>query len=65
MAASAMRLPRFQRNFVRHRHKRKEVRILKNKKTPSQPKEVIAIRKSCKTTGTGLSHYVMMEAPKR
>ncbi|MGD7652256.1 MAG: modified peptide precursor CbpA [Verrucomicrobiales bacterium] len=30
-----------------------------------QKKEVIAIRKSCKTTGAGLSHYVMMEAPKK
>jgi len=37
---------------------------LKTKKT-TQKKEVIAIRKSCKTTGAGLSHYVMMEAPKK
>ncbi|MEI7958110.1 MAG: modified peptide precursor CbpA [Verrucomicrobiota bacterium] len=37
---------------------------MKTEKT-SQKKEVIAIRKSCKATGTGLSHYVMMEAPKK
>jgi len=37
---------------------------LKTQKTNTK-KEVIAIRKSCKTTGTGLSHYVMMEAPKK
>jgi len=37
---------------------------LKTEKT-SKKKEVIAIRKSCKATGTGLSHYVMMEAPKK
>ncbi|XHR29516.1 MAG: modified peptide precursor CbpA [Chthoniobacteraceae bacterium] len=37
---------------------------LKTEKS-SKKKEVIAIRKSCKVTGTGLSHYVMMEAPKK
>ncbi|MEI8235160.1 MAG: modified peptide precursor CbpA [Verrucomicrobiota bacterium] len=37
---------------------------MKTQKT-SKKKEIIATRKSCKTTGTGLSHYVMMEAPKK
>jgi modified peptide precursor CbpA len=36
---------------------------LKTEKTSK--KEVIATRKTCKATGTGLSHYVMMEAPKK
>jgi modified peptide precursor CbpA len=34
-------------------------------KKQNQKKEVIAIRKTCKATGTGLSHYVMMERPKK
>jgi len=34
-------------------------------KQAKKKKEVIAIRKSCKTTGAGLSHYVMPEAPKK
>jgi len=36
---------------------------LKNDK--ASKKEVIATRKTCKATGTGLSHYVMMETPKK
>jgi modified peptide precursor CbpA len=31
----------------------------------NQPKKaIIATRKTCKATGTGLSHYVMMESAK-
>jgi len=30
-----------------------------------QKKKVIATRKSCKATGAGLSHYVMMETKKK
>jgi len=37
---------------------------LKTKKN-NQSKEVIASRKSCKATGTGLSHYVMTDAKKK
>ena len=28
-------------------------------------KAIIATRKTCKATGIGLSHYVMMETPKK
>jgi len=31
----------------------------------TQKIEVIATRKTCKATGTGLSHYVMMEPKKK
>jgi len=34
-------------------------------KKSSQKKDVIASRKSCKATGTGLSHYVTMDAKKK
>jgi modified peptide precursor CbpA len=34
-------------------------------KSSAKPKAVIATRKSCKATGTGLSHYVMMDAKKK
>jgi modified peptide precursor CbpA len=35
-------------------------------KAKAEPKkEVIASRKSCKATGTGLSHYVMMDAKRK
>jgi len=32
----------------------------KMKKTPKK-KDVIAYRKTCKATGTGLSHYILMD----
>lgn len=31
------------------------------KTTKKQKKDVIAYRKSCKATGTGLSHYILMD----
>lgn len=31
------------------------------KKTTQKKKDVIACRKSCKTQGTGLSHYILMD----
>ena len=42
----------------------KEVAGLKATKNPKK-KEVIASRKSCKATGTGLSHYVMPDLKKK
>lgn len=37
---------------------------MKNPKK-TQKIEIIAKRKTCKATGTGLSHYVMMEPKKK
>ena len=37
---------------------------MKEKKSPKK-KEIIATRKSCAATGTGLSHYVMMDPVKK
>jgi len=34
-------------------------------KTSTKKPEVVATRKSCKATGTGLSHYVMMDTKKK
>jgi modified peptide precursor CbpA len=34
-------------------------------KTSTKKKEIVATRKTCKATGTGLSHYVMMDAKKK
>ena len=34
-------------------------------KKDSKKKAVIATRRSCKATGVGLSHYVMMEEKKK
>jgi modified peptide precursor CbpA len=34
-------------------------------KKSNKKKDVIATRKSCKATGTGLSHYVLMDAKKK
>jgi modified peptide precursor CbpA len=35
------------------------------KKKSNKKKDVIATRKGCKATGTGLSHYVLMDAKKK
>jgi len=35
------------------------------KSSKNSKKEVIATRKSCKATGTGLSHYVMVAPVKK
>ena len=34
-------------------------------KNSAKKREVIASRKSCKATGTGLSHYVMVDTKKK
>jgi len=34
--------------------------LIRTKKKQAKP-DVIACRKSCKATGTGLSHYVLMD----
>ncbi len=36
-----------------------------SKKNAKAKKEVIAVRKTCKARGTGLSHYVMMDSKKK
>ena len=35
------------------------------KKETTKKKEVIAYRKACKTEGTGLSHYILMDRKKK
>ncbi len=34
-------------------------------KTKKTKKTIIALRKTCKARGTGLSHYVMMDSKKK
>ncbi len=34
-------------------------------KRSAEKKEVIAFRKACKATGTGLSHYILMDRKDR
>lgn len=34
-------------------------------KSTKKNKEIIAVRKTCKAKGTGLSHYVMMDSEKK
>ena len=59
-----MLLERERRGFQYSVWTGKEVAGLKATKN-TKKKEVIASRKSCKATGTGLSHYVMPDLKKK
>ncbi|MHB1347596.1 MAG: modified peptide precursor CbpA [Candidatus Humimicrobiaceae bacterium] len=37
---------------------------IENQKT-SEPKKVIGFRKTCKVSGTGLSHYILIDNSKK
>lgn len=39
----------------------RRMEMRKRKKTCRQSKKVIAVRKSCSASGTGLSHYILVK----
>lgn len=49
---------------MKHAQDSKQDKKADEKRQASRP-EVIAIRKSCDATGTGLSHYVLMDKQTR
>jgi modified peptide precursor CbpA len=56
-----MRLPT---SLLRSEFVMKQVSVPKPSEKPAEPRpELIAIRKTCDATGTGLSHYVLMDKP--